>query len=76
MTATNANATSRLALFDQPTMSVAEFAHAVGISRASAYGMCHEGRVRHLRVGTRIVIPTSAVRELLDGPASTEGGAR
>lgn len=52
-------------LLKQPTMSVPELAVVTGIGRNSAYALVREGKVRVLRVGTRIRVLTSSVRELL-----------
>lgn len=47
------------------TVSVAEFARIVGISRSLAYELVAQGRVRVVRINTRIVIPLSAIDEFL-----------
>lgn len=52
-------------LLTKPALSVLEFATVLGIGKNSAYSLIRLGQVRVLRVGTRIVIPTSAIRELL-----------
>ena len=58
---------TRTALLDQPSMTVRELATVLGIGVGTAYRMIGEGRVRTLRAGRRILVPASAVRELLDG---------
>lgn len=53
-------------LLSKPTLNVyPEFASVLGIGKNTAYGMVRSGQVRVLRVGRRIVVPSSAVRELL-----------
>lgn len=52
-------------LMNQATLTVPELATVFGIGKNAAYQLVREGRVRSLRIGSRIVIPTSAVRELL-----------
>lgn len=56
---------ARAALLKRPTVNVPQFAAVLDIGLGSAYAMVREGRVRSLRVGRRIVIPSSAIRELL-----------
>ena len=48
------------------TVSVAEFAQIVGISRSLAYELAAQGRVRAVRINSRIVIPHSAIDEFLE----------
>lgn len=52
-------------LHRRETLTVPELAEVLGIGRNSAYALVREGRVRSLHIGRRIVIPASAVRELL-----------
>jgi excisionase family DNA binding protein len=53
-----------------PTMQVGEFARAIGISKASAYEGIKNGEIPVIKIGRRVVIPTAAVRRMLqlDGP--------
>ena len=53
------------------TCSVPVAAKLLGIGRATAYKAAAEGSLPSIRVGRRIVIPTAALRRLLDsGTAS------
>jgi len=47
------------------TLTVRELAEALGVSRATGYELVHQGVVRSVRLGRRIVVPRSAVDELL-----------
>ena len=49
------------------TMTVTEAAGVLGISRSSAYECVRRGELRAVRFGRRLVVPRSAVDELLDG---------
>jgi excisionase family DNA binding protein len=49
----------------QPTMQVDEIHKALGISRAAAYEAVKNGDIPSIRIGRRIVIPTAAVRRML-----------
>jgi excisionase family DNA binding protein len=42
-------------------LSVADWARAEGIGRDAAYKLVAEGRVRHVRIGSRIRIPRSEI---------------
>jgi excisionase family DNA binding protein len=56
---------------DKPTMTVEEVALVLGISRASAYQAVRTGEVPSVRIGHRIVIPTAAVRRILEVDGDT-----
>lgn len=47
------------------TVTVEEAAEILGISRSSAYECVHRGELRAIRLGRRLVIPRSALAELL-----------
>ena len=49
------------------TLTVSEAAGILGISRSSAYECVRRGELRAIRLGRRLVVPRSAVLELLDG---------
>jgi len=49
------------------TMTVAEAAGLLGISRPAAYECVRRGELRAIRLGHRLVIPRSVVNELIDG---------
>jgi len=51
---------------DQPTMTVwPEAAKALGLSRSAAYEAASRGQIPVLRIGTRLLVPTAALRKLL-----------
>lgn len=56
-------------LSTRPTVSVSEAAAILSISRGQAYAMAHRGDLRVLRIGTRLVIPTDQLRQLIGGAA-------
>lgn len=49
----------------QPTMTVTEAAGWLGMSRASAYAAVQRGEIPNIRIGSRILIPTAPLRDLL-----------
>jgi excisionase family DNA binding protein len=49
----------------EPTMQVDDVAKAIGISRAAAYNGVQTGEIPSIRIGRRIVVPTAAVRRML-----------
>jgi excisionase family DNA binding protein len=53
------------AILSKPTMTVDELSAVLGVGRGQAYAAVREGQVRSLRIGKRILIPTTAVREML-----------
>lgn len=53
------------AILQKPTCTVKELALILGVGSNQAYAFVREGKIRSLRIGSRILIPTSAVRELL-----------
>lgn len=52
---------------DRRTVTVEEAAKILGISRSTAYECVHRGELRAVRLGRRLVIPRSALADLL-GP--------
>jgi excisionase family DNA binding protein len=50
----------------QATLTVEEAGDALGISRASAYEGVRTGAIPSLRIGRRIVVPTAALRRMLE----------
>ena len=52
-----------------PTVSVNEAATILSISRGQAYAMAHNGQLRVLKIGSRLVIPTEQLRQLIAGAA-------
>lgn len=59
---------------DRRTYTVDEVARLLGVSRGVAYEAVRTGEIRSLTIGRRIVIPPSAVAELLgsDPPPPAE----
>lgn len=54
-----------LSLPDAPTMSVAEVARVLGVSRDAAYDAVKRGEIPALHIGRAIRIPTAKVAEML-----------
>ena len=52
------------------TMTVAEAAGLLGISRTSAYECVRRGELRAVRLGRRLVVPCSVMDEILAGPVA------
>ena len=64
---------------DRPTLSVAETAELLGISRWLVQQATHDGSLPSVRVGRRILIPRSRLLAWLDGhehPAKASTGTR
>lgn len=51
------------------TYTVSEVAKILGIGRNTAYEVCRNGEIPTIKIGGRILIPRSAIDELLDGAA-------
>lgn len=56
-------------LSTRPTVSVTQAAAILSISRGQAYAMAHNGDLRVLKIGSRLVIPTEQLRQLITGAA-------
>ena len=54
-------------IMSQSTCSVPEFARVIRCGRNSAYAMVRSGQIRAIHIGRAIRVPTSAIRELLEG---------
>jgi excisionase family DNA binding protein len=50
---------------DRRTITVSEAAQYLGISRGFAYRAISQGRLPHLRIGRRILVPTEALDHFL-----------
>ena len=50
---------------NQPTMQVDDVAKALGVSRATVYTGVQTGEIPSIKLGRRIVVPTAAVRRML-----------
>ena len=54
-------------IMGQPTCSVEEAAKVLHIGRTQAYRAVKAGQIRSIRIGKRVLVPTSAIRQLLEG---------
>lgn len=52
---------------DRLTLTVSEAAVVLGVSRSTAYECVRTGELRAVRLGRRLVVPRSAITELLAG---------
>ena len=50
---------------EHPTLTVAEAAAALGISRSSGFQAAACGQIPTLRIGKRLLVPTAALRAML-----------
>ena len=50
---------------DHPTMTADQVAAALGISRNSTYVAIKTGEIPSIRLGSRILVPTAALRRML-----------
>jgi len=66
----NANAQEVNEIMGQPMCSVEEAAKVLHIGRTQAYRAVRSGELRSIRIGKRVLVPTSAIRQLLDGGTS------
>lgn len=48
-----------------PTMTIDEAREFVGLSRSSAYAAAASGELPTIRIGRRLLVPTAALRRLL-----------
>lgn len=49
----------------RPTMTVEESGELLGISRSTAYDAVRTGQIPSIRVGRRLLVPTAAIRRML-----------
>lgn len=57
--------TPKQALMKDLTVTVEEAAALLGLSRNGAYNAVREGQIPSIRIGKRIIVPTSALRAML-----------
>jgi excisionase family DNA binding protein len=57
-------------LIEKEGYSVLETAHAIGLGRNKTLELIHSGRLRHVRVGRRIIVPRTAVAAFLEAEAA------
>jgi excisionase family DNA binding protein len=50
---------------ERPTLTVAEAAQYLGVSRSHGYAAVRSGELPSISLGRRVVVPTSAVRKML-----------
>jgi excisionase family DNA binding protein len=50
----------------EPVVSVERAGDCLGISRSTAYASVHDGTIPSIRLGRRLVVPTAALRRLLE----------
>jgi excisionase family DNA binding protein len=55
-------------------VGVAEAANTLGIGIGSTRDLIRQGRIRHLRVGRRILVPVSALAEFVERATNDEDG--
>jgi excisionase family DNA binding protein len=58
------------AILSRATCSVDEAAWVLGVGRAQGYKAAHNGQLKSIRIAGRVLVPTAALRELLDGAHS------
>jgi excisionase family DNA binding protein len=46
-------------------LTIAEFAARIRVSKSMAYRLVEEQQVRHVRIGTKILVPEGAIPEFL-----------
>ena len=52
-------------MLSRPTLSVDDAAMVLGVSRNGLYALAKQGKIRSIRLGGRVLIPTIALREML-----------
>lgn len=64
---------------ERPTVTVPEAGRLLGLGKASAYAAAERGEIPTIRIGRRLLVPTAALRRLLqlddplDAPLDAEG---
>ena len=58
-----------LRVAEKLTLNADEVANLLGISRSSVWTAIWEGRIRHVRIGRRVLIPRKALDEFLESQA-------
>jgi excisionase family DNA binding protein len=53
----------------RPTLSVDDAAEVLGVSRNGLYALAKQGKIRSIRLGGRVLIPTIALREMIGAAA-------
>ena len=55
--------------------TVREFCEIFGIGLNQGYQAIHEGKIPHVKIGKRIIIPDAVIENLLQEAKEEEGGA-
>jgi excisionase family DNA binding protein len=63
----NATAAEVTQIMSLPTCTVDEAAKVLRIGRTQAYTAVRSGEIRSIHIGKRVLIPTNAIRQLLEG---------
>jgi excisionase family DNA binding protein len=63
----NATASEIAKIMAKQIATVNETAKVVRIGRGQAYRAVNDGTIRSVRIGKKIMVPTSAIREFLEG---------
>jgi excisionase family DNA binding protein len=54
---------------ERKTMTIAEAAELLGVSRNKAYDAAHRGEIPTIKIGKRILVPVAALERMLQGSA-------
>ena len=58
------------------TVSVAECARLLGLSKNSTLDAVHRGEIPHVRIGRRVLVPRRALEEMLESVSKGNNGHR
>lgn len=59
-------------LRSRPTVSVEEAAEVLSLGRASAYAAVRRGEIATVKIGRRLIVPTSSLLRMLDAEQPAE----
>ncbi|MHA7153970.1 helix-turn-helix domain-containing protein [Arthrobacter sp. TMN-50] len=54
-------------ILSRPTATVGEAGQVLGLGRQAAYAAVRTGQIRSLRIGRKIIVPTKALVNMLEG---------
>lgn len=57
-------------LLARPMLSIDDAIKIVPVSRNGLYALAKQGKIKSIRLGGRVFIPTNAIREMLDEVAA------
>ena len=66
---------SLLALLAQPTVTIETTARVLNVGRSSAYAAAAAGEIPTIRVGRRLLVPSAALRRMLQIEEPSTAGA-